>query len=216
MECTHLVGPHGIQQVTTEVSNSEPNSSQIGAVSVLRFPGEVPDPVVLGSPNFYQKEGLILPKKGLTVMYGHRGSSNVLRASMLETSDSGSLAIVSFKVNVGRWNPNKQKLEDLEDSFFINLPSRSSSELMNDVNEKWNAWLAEEGKPPEKFPREASNNMYLLDRLIETPPYNNAVAIAFDVVTSVGAAKFMTIFDTSAIDIESVVVGPGLDVGVQI
>ena len=149
-------------------------------------------------------------------MYGHRGSSNVLRASMLEVSTKGALAIVSFKVNVGRWNPNKQRLEDLETSYFINLPSRASSELMNDVNEKWNAWLAEEGKAPEKFPRAPSNNMHLLDRLIEIEPYNKAVAIAYDVITTVGVAKFMTIFDSSAIDPESVVVGPGLDVAVQI
>ena len=198
------------------MSNSQSQSSQIGAVSVLRYPGEVEDPVVLGSPAFYQKPDLRLPEKGVTVMYGHRGSSNVLRASMLEVSKSGSMAIVSFKINVGQWNPNKQKLEDLEYSFFINLPSRSSSELMNDVNRKWNAWLEEEGKPPEKFPKAPSNNMHLLDRLIETPPYDKAVAVAYDVITEVGAAKFMTIFDTTAIDEESVVVGPGLDVSVQI
>jgi len=198
------------------VSNSDTQTSQIGAVSVLRFSGEVPDPVVLGSPSFYQRDDLHLPTRGLTVMYGHRGSSNVLRASMLEVASSGSLAIVSFKVNVGQWNPNKQKLEDLDNSFFINLPSRSSSELMNDVNQKWNAWLEEEGKPPEKFPRAPSNNMHLLDRLIETPPYNKAVAIAYDVITEVGAAKFMTIFEAAAIDEESIVVGPGLDVGVEI
>ena len=198
------------------MNSSSDSSSQIGAVSVLRFPGDVPDPVVLGDPDFYQSKELILPQSGLTVMYGHRGSSNVLRASMLEVSDKGSLAVVSFKVNVGRWNPNKQRLDDLDSSFFINLPSRSSSELMNDVNEKWNAWLAEEGKPPEKFPRAPSNNMYLLDRLIEEEPYCNAVAIAYDVVTTVGVAKFMTIFDTSAIDVDSVVVGPSLDVGVQL
>ena len=198
------------------MSEKENQSSQIGAISVLRYPGQVPDPVVLGEPNFYQSPEMTLPENGLTVLYGHRGSSNVLRASMLEVSNEGSLAIVSFKVNIGRWNPKKLKIEDLDECHFINLPSRASSDMMGDINKKWNAWLAEEGKPPEKFPRAPSENMHLLDRLVATPPYDQATAIAYDVKTSAGLAKFVTIFDPRAIVAESVVVGPGLDVEVVI
>lgn len=198
------------------MSDKETPSSQIGAVCVLRYPGQVPDPVVLNDPDFYQYSDLKLPENGLTVLYGDRGASGVMRQAMLDVDRSeGSLAIVRFKVNIGRWNPNKLRPSDLSDCFFVNLPSRSSSELINDVNEKWNTWLAEEGKPPERFPRAPSSNMHLLDRLIETPPYNRAVAIAYDVKTSAGMAKFLTIFDLDAIDTDSVVVGPGLDVGVE-
>lgn len=192
------------------------HGSQIGAVSVYRFHGEVPDPLILGEPDFFQSPELKLPTKGVTVMYGHRGSANVLRASMMQMTDEDSLAIVSFKVGIGQWNPNKLKLEDLKKSFFVNLPSRSSAELMDDVNQHWNEWLKADGLEPEKFPRKPSNNMHYLDKLIELDDYKDAVAIAYDVVTTVGLAKFMTIFDTNAIDIESVVVGPGLDVEVQI
>lgn len=198
------------------MSEADLHSSQIWAVSVHKFHGEVPDPLVLGDPDFYQSDDLQLPKKGVTVLYGHRGSANVLRASMMNMTDEDSLAIVSFKVGIGRWNPNKLKLDDLKSSYFINLPSRSSKELMDDIKGHWNAWLAEDGKEPENFPREPSDNMHYLDRLIELDAYKDVVAIAYDVTTTVGQAKFMTIFDTGAIDVESVVVGPGLDVEVQI
>ncbi|WP_245820363.1 hypothetical protein [Marinobacter lutaoensis] len=157
-----------------------------------------------------------LPEKGITVMYGHRGSANVLRATMQSMTKQDSLAIVSFKVGIGKWNPNKLKLADLKESRFLNLPARASAELMDDVNKHWNRWLAEDGLPPEKFPRQPSDNMHYLDKLVELEPYKDVVAIAYDVSTTVGAAKFMTVFNLDAIDLDSVTVGPGLDVEVQI
>lgn len=186
-------------------------NSFIGAVSVHRYPDRVPDTVVVGDPDFYQEPALSLPRNGLTVLYGHRGSSNVLRASLMEVAEEGALAVVNFKVNVGRWNPNKQRFSDLETSRFLNLPSRSSAEIMDDVNKRWNDWLALEGKPSEHFPRAPSNNMHLLDKLVEVYPYNQVVAVAYDVVTRVGAAKFLTIYDMDAVDLSSVVVGPGVE-----
>lgn len=195
---------------------NELHSSQIGAVSVHRFHGEVPDPLILGEPDFFQKPELKLPQRGVTVMYGHRGSANVLRAAMKQMTDEDSLAIVSFKVGIGKWNPNKLKLSDLHESRFLNLPSRSSAQLMDDIKERWNEWLTKDGLPVENFPRQPSNYMHYLDRLVELDEYKDVVAIAYDVHTTVGIAKFMTIFDTDAIDVESVVVGPGLDVEVQI
>ena len=35
--------------------------------------------------------------------------------------------------------------------------------------------------------------------------------MAYDVVTRVGAAKFLTIYDMDAVDLGSVVVGPGVE-----
>ena len=37
------------------------------------------------------------------------------------------------------------------------------------------------------------------------------VAVAYDVVTCVGATKFLTIYDMDAVDVNSVVVGPGVE-----
>ncbi|MFB2350907.1 hypothetical protein, partial [Priestia megaterium] len=138
-------------------------------------------------------------------------SATSIKDARRTLDEEGALAVVNFKVNVGRWNPNKQRFSDLETSRFLNLPSRSSAEIMDDVNKRWNDWLALEGKPSEHFPRAPSNNMHLLDKLVEVYPYNQVVAVAYDVVTRVGAAKFLTIYDMDAVDLSSVVVGPGVE-----
>lgn len=191
--------------------SSEPAASYIGALSVHRFKGKVPEQIVVGGADYYRRPTLSLPANGLTVLYGHRGAANVMSASLQEVSGKGQIAIVEFKINVGRWNPNKQKFADFESSRFLNLPARSSAPVMDDIKRRWNHWLTLEGKPEENFPREPSENMHLLDKLMEVEPYNHLAAIAYEVVTEVGLAKFMTVYDVDAIDLDSVVVGPGIE-----
>ncbi|HBM49320.1 MAG TPA: hypothetical protein DD385_04130, partial [Marinobacter sp.] len=71
----------------------------------------------------------------------------------------------------------------------------------------------EEGAPNEDFPRKASNRMDLLDKLVALPPYNELNAIAYDVQTRFGAAKFLTVFNMDAIRTdETTVIPPGTKV----
>lgn len=187
-----------------------PQQSSIGAVSFFLYEGPLPPgQVLLQDPHLYQPDGMTLPRTGLTVMYGYRGASNVLRRGMRDSVEKDCyLAQVNFRVWIGEWNPYKQDIEHLSTCRFLNLPSRASANLMSDINKRWNTWLAEEGKPAEKFPRAPSLNMHLLDRLVKEDPYDQVNAIAYDVRTTAGVARYMTIFNLEAIDHESVAVVP--------
>lgn len=191
-------------------TGGEAEQSSIGAYTFFLYDGPLPpDSVEIVEPQLYQPDDMTLPRKGLTVMYGYRGASNVLRRAMRDAvAKNVFLAQVSFKVLVGQWNPYKQNLESLGTCRFLNLPSRASAELMDDVKERWNRWLAEEGKPAEKFPRAPSKNMHLLDRLVQESPYDQLTAIAYDVRTTAGVARYMTVYDLDAIEPDSVAVVP--------
>lgn len=185
--------------------------SQISAKAFfLTANGVRPDHHVVQFPDYFQKPNVRFPKKGITVTYGHKGPGNINRAALRKAQDEGLyLSFLDFKVDVGTWNPNKQNLESIQDCLFLNLPVRASAPLMDDINAKWNAWLAEEGEPESRFPRRMSHRMDLLDRLIDCEPYNHLNAIAYDVETEFGVAKFLTIFNLDAIDRESISVIPG-------
>ena len=187
------------------------SESQIGAISAHRIGATPPKEIVVGEADYYCKPELTLPQQGLTVMYGHRGAASVVSSMVREAKGGSRVALVEFRVSIGQWNPNKQKLADFESSRFLNLPSRASAPVLDDINRHWNEWLALEGKPEERFPRRPSMNMHLLDKLVELEPYNHLTAIAYEVVTEVGIARFMTIFDVEAIDLDSVVVGPDIE-----
>lgn len=185
--------------------------STIGAVSMFLYDGpDAPAKHTISRAHYYQSEDVALPMAGITAMYGYRGASNVLRHALRSAvADDRFMAQVNFRVRVGEWNPNKQQLSDLESCRFLNIPNRASADLMDDINKRWNDWLALEGKPSEKFPRSPSKNMHLLDKLIQIEPYSQLNAIAYDVRTTVGLAKFITVFNLDAIDREDVAVIPG-------
>lgn len=55
--------------------------------------------------------------------------------------------------------------------------------------------------------------MDLLDKLVALPPYNELNAIAYDVQTRFGAAKFLTVFNMDAIrSDETAVIPPGTEI----
>jgi hypothetical protein len=172
--------------------------------------GVVPRQYTIQNPDYFQKSDVRLPKKGVTVTYGHKGPGNVNRAALRKAkADDLYLSFLDFKVDVGEWNPNKQTLKTLEQCRFLNLPVRASAEVMDDINKKWNEWLAIEGEPESRFPRRPNNRMDLLDKLIEHEPYSQLNAIAYDVATEFGYAKFMTIFNLDAINRDTISVIPG-------
>ena len=173
-------------------------------------PGVVPRHYTIQNPEYFQKPGVRLPRRGVTVTYGHKGPGNINRAALrIAKNEDRYLSFFEFSVDIGQWNPNKESLASLSRSRFLNLPVRASAEVMNDVNSHWNHWLTLEGEPSERFPRRPSNRMDLLDKLIDIPPYNQCNAIAYDIHTEFGIAKFMTIFNMDAIDHESIAVIPG-------
>lgn len=185
--------------------------SQIDAISAHAIHGIPPKEIVVGAADYFCKPEFLLPEKGVTVMYSYRGAASVVSAMVRSATSGVGVALVEFKVNMGKFNPNKLRLDDFAQNRFLNLPDRASAAALDDINRHWNEWLALEGKPEERFPRRPSMNMHLLDRLVEVDPYNHLAAIAYDVLTTVGWAKFLTVFDETAIDLDSVSIGPNLD-----
>lgn len=176
----------------------------------LSDPGVVPRHYTVSEPDFFQSPEVRLPRRGITVGYGSKGLSSVNRAAIRKAADENFyLSSFNFNLEIGQWNPKKLSLESISDCRFLNLPVRASAAVMDDINGHWNHWLALEGEPEERFPRRPSNRMDLLDRLIELPPYNQLTAIAYDIMTNHGIAKFLTIYNLDAIDHESIAVVPG-------
>ncbi|WP_018405171.1 hypothetical protein [Marinobacter gelidimuriae] len=185
--------------------------SQIGGKAFFMTKGNVvPKRHTIKEAEYFQTPDVRLPRRGVTVTYGHKGPGNINRAALRKAkADSLYLSFLDFRIEVGKWNPNKQSLSSLSECRFLNLPIRASAEVMDDINHYWNNWLSLDGEPDERFPRRPSNRMDLLDKLIDIPPYDQLNAIAYDVHTEFGIAKFMTIFNLDAIDYDSISVIPG-------
>jgi hypothetical protein len=196
---------------SSEILQKDKFMSQISAKGFfLTKGGVVPTHHVIQYPDYFQKAHVGLPKKGITMTYGHRGPGNINRAALRKAKEEDLfLSFLDVKVDVGELKPNKQNFETLSTCRFLNLPMRASAEVMTDINQKWNEWLAIEGEPESQFPRRPNHRMDFLDKLVEHAPYNQLTAIAYDVETEVGYAKFMTIFDLSAIKKDTISVIPG-------
>jgi len=175
--------------------------SVIGAKTFFFYEGErQPSEFTVCDPGYFQNTHLRLPQKGITLLYGNKGPGSLIGAAVRKSASTGQgLCFADIKIDIGTWNGNKQRLDDFEFCRFLNLPVRANREVLDDINTHWNSWLDQECEPTEAFPRKPSNRMDLLDRLIELEPYKHLNAIAYDVVTQFGIAKFVTVFNLQAI-----------------
>lgn len=192
--------------------------SVIGAKTFFFFEGESqPDTYTVCQPDYFQQEGFRLPERGITLLYGHKGPGSLIGAAVRQSASSGEgVCFADVKVDIGEWDANKQKLDNFSFCRFLNLPQRANREVLDDINQHWNRWLQEEGEPEEDFPRKPSRRMDLLDRLMELPPYRELNAVAYDVSTRFGVAKFLTVFNLQAIRAdETVVIPPGTTIRFQ-
>ena len=192
--------------------------SVIGAKTFFFFEGDSqPDTHIICRPDYFQQDGFRLPASGVTLLYGHKGPGSLIGAAVRQSASSGAgVCFADVKIDIGEWDANKQKLDNFGHCRFLNLPQRANREVLDDINQHWNRWLDEEGAPNEDFPRKASNRMDLLDKLVALPPYSELNAIAYDVQTRFGAAKFLTVFNMDAIRTdETTVIPPGTNVMFQ-
>lgn len=163
----------------------------------------------ISTPDYFQPAGFRLPSKGITLLYGHKGPGSLIGAAVRKSAHSGvGVCFADIKVDIGQWDPNKQRLDNFSNCRFLNLPQRANREILDDIHHHWNTWLAQEGSPPDDFPRKPSLRMDLLDRLVELPPYTELNAIAYDASTRFGIAKFVTVYNINAIARDEIVVIP--------
>lgn len=184
--------------------------STIGAKGFFFFEGDnPPEELTLTDPEFFPHPELRFPRKGVTLLYGHRGPGNLYGAAARYAAENGKgMGLLEVRVEVGEWSPDKARLSSFDHCRILNLPARASKEVMDDVNWRWNIWLSLDGAPTEKFPRSPSLRMDLLDRLIEEEPYHQLNAVVYDAMTAFGLARFVTIFNLEAIDYDSLLVIP--------
>lgn len=184
--------------------------SVIGAKTFFFFEGQTqPSEYVVCQPDYFQKSDISLPRSGVTLLYGHKGPGSLVGAAIRKSaSENLGVCFADIKIYIGEWDANKQSLGNFHHCRFLNLPSRANKEVLDDINQYWNRWLEEECLAPESFPRKPSSNMHLLDRLIQTEPYSNLNAIAYDVVTRFGISKFVTVFNLESIAHDEVHVIP--------
>ena len=184
--------------------------SVIGAKTFFFFDGEnQPSEFVISTPDYFQGQDFRLPRKGITLLYGHKGPGSLIGAAVRKSATSGQgVCFADIKIEIGTWDSNKQKLSGFESCRFLNLPLRANKEVLDDINSHWNRWLDEECEPREDFPRKPSRRMDLLDKLILLEPYRQLNAIAYDAVTQFGTAKFVTIYNMDAILEDEITVIP--------
>jgi len=184
--------------------------SVIGAKTFFFYDGEEQPPeYVISTPDYFQAKDFRLPRKGITLLYGHKGPGSLIGAAVRKSAASGQgVCFADIKVEIGAWDSNKQKLSGFGTCRFLNLPLRANKEVLDDINNHWNRWLDEECEPREDFPRKPSRRMDLLDKLILIEPYCQLNAIAYDAVTQFGTAKFVTVYNTGAILEDEITVIP--------
>lgn len=144
--------------------------------------------------------GVTLPNRGVTMLYGTNNASNLM-GHMMRQSVAADLdcQILDLTVETGRISQEKLTVDDAAKQKFLPTSYRLRSCAMDAINKQWNRYLAEEGLPAERFPRRMSDNMRLLDRLVEEKPYDQMVGISYMVRTIAGPTQLMTVFDTEAI-----------------
>ena len=141
-----------------------------------------------------------LPAQGITMLYG-TGRSGKLRQYLVQKSVAGDLVYREThpRIEIGRDQRSKLTLEAAADQGFLPIPHRLRASTMDDINQRWNRYLTEEGKPSERFPRTMSTNMHLLDRLVQESPYDQMAAISYQVRTVAGPTQLLTVFKPEAV-----------------
>lgn len=144
--------------------------------------------------------GAKLPTQGVTLLYG-KGKCHTLRQYLVRRSLEGDLIYreTNPRVEIKRNPGSKLTLEMAADIGFLPISYLLRASAKDDINHRWNRYLAEEGKPPEQFPRRVSDNMYLLDRLILESPYDQMAAISYLINTLVGPIQVITVINPGAI-----------------
>ncbi|MEQ9547825.1 MAG: hypothetical protein RIK85_17640 [Marinobacter sp.] len=184
--------------------------SVIGAKTFFFFEGDAqPSDYTVRQPDYFQKPDLVLPRSGVTLLYGHKGPGSLVGAAIRKSATENlGVCFADVKIEIGEWDPGKQSLDNFEYCRFLNLPSRANKEVLDDINRRWNSWLDQQCLEHESFPRKPSPNMHFLDNLIQTEPYSHLNAIAYDAVTRFGISKFVTVFNLDAILKDEVTVIP--------
>lgn len=181
------------------------SESSIGLKTFFEYEGRTPSrEVEIVEPDFFLPDGLILPRTGITFLYGFRGAQSVLGHAMRRAYEHGrELCVVTAQADVGTWSLEKQKLGNFDDFGFLNLPSRVRAETLDDINKRWNMLLTRNGLPVDDFPRKQSSNMHMLDELVKQEPYDKLTAIAYPIKTKIGNARLVTVFQLDKIrDVE--------------
>ena len=134
------------------------------------------------------------------MLYG-TGRSSKLRQYLVQNSVAGDLVYREThpRVEIGRDQRSKLTLGAAADQGFLPIPHRLRACAMDDINQRWNRYLAEEGKPGERFPRAMSTNMHLLEQLVQKSLYNQMVAISYQVMTVAGPTQLLTVFKLEAL-----------------
>lgn len=175
--------------------------SVIGAKTFFFYEGErPPSKHTLKLPDYFQGADVILPRRGVTLLYGNKGPGSLIGAAVRRSASNDiGVCFADVKVDIGNWDANKQNLDNFENCRFLNLPLRANKEILDDINRHWNRWLDQECEPQEAFPRKPSKRMDLLDKLMCLEPYKHLNAVAYDVSTQFGIAKFVTVYKMEAI-----------------
>lgn len=189
---------------------SKPFSS-IGLKTFFEYSGLTPPRTVhLKQADFFlEGTGVQLPRTGHTFLYGYKTSRFVLGNAMARAdSQNKEFCLVNAEARIGNWNPNKIRLDSVEEARFVNLPTRASRELLDDIQRKWEGLLKAHGLSPDAdhFPRKPSPHMHLLDELIQMPPYDKLTCLAYYVESTLGTINVVTVFrpeDLIEIDVNS-------------
>lgn len=172
-----------------------------------------PESVSIKQADFLFDDKLTLPRSGQTFLYGTRSTQRLLGRIMMQAHDQEKdICIVDVGVNVGTWVNQKHDFDTLEQLFFIKYPDRARASLMDHTNELWCQFASRQGLPVDRFPREGSLNMHLLDELIKHEPYNRANVIGFPLATKLGWVQGALVTNPEAIT----QVVPGTSYGTEV
>lgn len=152
----------------------------------------------------YLAPGVSLPKSGITLLYGTKNCWRLRQYLANESAEMGRLCRTSmYRVEVEPYPASQLTLMEATRSGFLNIPKRLRACTKDTIATRWNRLLADKGKPAENFPREISDNMQLLDELVCESPYNQLIAVSYEIRTIAGPAQVVTVFKPDAITFDS-------------
>lgn len=148
----------------------------------------------------FMAPGVQLPSVGTTLLYGSRYSSKLISHIFQHAQVSDlDFEILNLSVQVGQVSQKTLTLEGAAHQKFLPTTYRLRASAMDEINTRWNQLLEKRGLASERFPRKPSDNMHLLDELVEKEPFSGMTGISYVVRTIAGPAQLLTVLDPEAI-----------------
>ena len=196
--------------------------SRVNLTTYFLYKKKLPSSVTLPTHPQLAFPRVSFPKRGVTCLYGTKGTVDVLqKANELAEEKGKQICAAELDVEIGQWMRGKLSLkseekdkkkkekspedppkkskeealpESLDNTVFLNT-SRIKADLANHISKLWQGYCSEENIQDNAFPREPTQYPHLIERLWMEPEFNHLSVIAYRADTAFSIVQFATLFD---------------------